>query len=108
MCRQSIFKLTSCLALIVFPLIGLSVEIKQPFDSANLMHKGFALSIEGIKPQQQKQDEKNPKINTTKAQEKKPAITTIPKARKQTRPTIVKPKVIVKPIKVIKPKIKKP
>ncbi|WP_316767514.1 hypothetical protein [Pedobacter frigiditerrae] len=108
MYRQSIFKLTSCLALMVFPLVGLAVEIKHPFNGIHLTHKSFALTIDSIKPQQEKQDEKNPKTNTTKTQDKKPEIATVPKARKQNRPTVVKPKVIVKPIKVIKPKIKKP
>lgn len=104
---QSIFRFSSCLALMVFPLIGLAIDIKRPIDNANLVHKSFVLSIDSIKPQQEKQEDKKTKTNT-KTQEKKPEITTVPKARKQTRPTVVKPKVIVKPIKVIKPKIKKP
>ncbi|TCC87336.1 hypothetical protein EZ428_21810 [Pedobacter frigiditerrae] len=109
MYSQSIFKLTSCLALVVLPLIGLAMEIEQPIGRINLMHKSFALKIDSIKPQQEKQDEKNSKSKTTaKTQEKKPEIATVPKSRKQMRPTVVKPKVIVKPIKVIKPKIKKP
>lgn len=108
MYKQSIFKFTSCLALMVFPLVGLALEIKQPFDARHLIQKNLVLSIDSIIPQQEKREDKNPKANTTKTQEKKPEITTVPKARKQTRPTVVKPKVIVKPIKVIKPKIKKP
>lgn len=92
-----------------FPLVGFSAKGEHAFVRFSLMHKAYSLPIDRIKPQQEKQDEKDGKAKSTaKAQEKKPEITTVPKARKQIRPTVVKPKVIVKPIKVIKPKIKKP
>lgn len=60
----------------------------------------------------QKQDDKK-ETKKEKTQEKKrsgnPVIVEVPKARKQTRPqVIVKPKINIKPIKIIRPRIKKP
>lgn len=60
----------------------------------------------------QKQDDKE-EVKKEKTQEKKqpdkPIIKEVPKARKQVRPKVVgKPAVKIKPIKVIRPKIKKP
>lgn len=66
-------------------------------------------SADNMQDQQKQQDKKGqndqPKPQTAK---KEPTIVIVPKARKQSRPKVVKPKVNVKPIKVIKPKIKKP
>ncbi|MEJ5961582.1 hypothetical protein [Pedobacter immunditicola] len=50
------------------------------------------------------QDE--PKVKQAKT--KKTAIKVVPKSRRQVKPTVVKPKVKVKPVKIIRPKIKRP
>ncbi len=60
----------------------------------------------------QKQDDKE-EVKKEKPQEKKqpdkPVIKTVPKARKHVRPKVVgKPTVIIKPVKVVTPEIKKP
>lgn len=60
----------------------------------------------------QKQDDKE-EVKKEKTQEKQqpnnPAVIKVPKARKQERPqVIVKPNIKIKPIKIIKPKIRKP
>jgi len=51
-----------------------------------------------------KPDDKKPEVQEPEA---KPEIKQVPKARRQLKPTVVKP-VIKKPIKIIRPKIKKP
>jgi len=61
---------------------------------------------------QKKQDDKKQDPKKTvkeKTDEVKPEIKEVPRARKQQRPSIVlKPNVKVKPIKIIRPKIKRP
>ena len=60
---------------------------------------------------QQQQDEKKDKPGekqNPKQQADKPEIREVPKARKQSRPPVVKPKVKAMPVKVIRPKIKRP
>ncbi len=59
-----------------------------------------------IKIAQKTQDKKEQATKQSPA--KKPDIATVPKARKQSRPKVVTPKANVKPIKVIRPKIKRP
>ena len=51
-----------------------------------------------------KQD--RPKGKQVKTQ--KTAIKVVPKSRRQVKPTVVKPKIKGKPVKIIRPKIKKP
>lgn len=60
---------------------------------------------------QQQQDEKKDKSKEKqdlKQQPEKPDIREVPKARKQSRPPVVKPNIKAKPVKVIRPKIKRP
>jgi len=47
-----------------------------------------------------------PKGKQVKTQ--KTAIKVVPKSRRQVKPTVVKPKIKGKPVKIIRPKIKKP
>jgi hypothetical protein len=57
------------------------------------------------------EEKKQVKENKPKDRQKPtttPEIKHIPKARKQAKPTMVKPHINVKPIKVIRPKIKRP
>ena len=58
----------------------------------------------------QQQDEKKDKSKEKPNQEpNKPDVREVPKARKQSRPPVVaKPKIKVKPIKVVRPNIKRP
>ncbi len=61
--------------------------------------------------QQQEQDKKEqtPKKDVKDAGNKQiEPIKQVPKSRKQLKPTVVKPNIKVKPIKIIRPKIKKP
>ena len=60
------------------------------------------------KPDQQEKGKAKDKKAEQPAPQK-PDVVAVPKARKQSRPKVVKPVVVkVKPIKVIRPKIKKP
>ncbi|MNY19562.1 hypothetical protein D3C86_1530020 [compost metagenome] len=54
--------------------------------------------------------EKEKKKNDDKGKQEKdvPDIREIPKAKKQSRPIVIKPNIKGKPIKVIRPKIKRP
>jgi hypothetical protein len=67
---------------------------------------------EGKKDQLQDESKQKPETKekpNPKQEPKKPDIIAVPKARKQTRPPVVmKPNIKVKPIKVIRPKIKRP
>ncbi|TKC60198.1 hypothetical protein FBD94_14905 [Pedobacter hiemivivus] len=66
---------------------------------------------EGKKDQLQdegKQKPENKEKSNPKQAPNKPDIREVPKARKQSRPPVVKPNIKVKPIKVIRPKIKRP
>lgn len=55
-----------------------------------------------VQPQDKKKEQSKEKPDH------KPNIKEVPKARKQSRPTVVKPIIKVKPIKIIRPNIKKP
>lgn len=48
------------------------------------------------------------KEKTGKQEPVKPDIREVPKARKQSRPPVVKPNVKAKPIKIVRPNIKRP
>jgi hypothetical protein len=90
------------LLFLAFPAIGFAADFE--IDS-------LALQQEKQKSQEKAAEKKTDANTAAKPETKpdiKPEITTIPKARKQLRPTVVKPVIVVKPIKVIKPKIKKP
>lgn len=50
----------------------------------------------------------DPKAKPDQQEPVKPDIREVPKARKQSRPPVVKPNVKPKPIKVIRPNIKRP
>ncbi|TCC97810.1 hypothetical protein [Pedobacter hiemivivus] len=66
---------------------------------------------EGKKDQLQdesKQKPENKEKPTNNPSPDKADIREVPKARKQARPPVVKPNIKVKPIKVIRPKIKRP
>ena len=62
----------------------------------------------------QKQDDKKEKNKESKQDTKQvgkdvePEIKQVPKARRQAKPTVIKPVIKVKPIKIVRPKIKKP
>lgn len=62
--------------------------------------------------EEKKQDDKKPakqKKEAEKTEVPKSEIKEVPKARKQSRPTVVaKPNVKIKPVKINRPKIKKP
>lgn len=57
---------------------------------------------------QQQEKEKKKSEDKGKPEQNIPDIREIPKAKKQSRPVIVKPNIKGKPIKVIRPKIKRP
>ncbi|SMC94482.1 hypothetical protein [Pedobacter africanus] len=57
----------------------------------------------------EKRSEKaEPKEKPDQQEPVKPDIREVPKARKQSRPPVVKPNVKAKPIKVVRPNIKRP
>lgn len=97
-----------CFAFILF---SLSAQASFKINGTNSNFKSQVNFVQLInknqdKQEQDKKDQKDkPKAQTTG---KATDIVMVPKARKQSRPKVVKPKVTVKPIKVIKPKIKKP
>ncbi len=51
-------------------------------------------------------DKKGEVVETKETQ--KPDIKEVPKSRKQPKPAVVKPNVKIKPVKIVKPKIRKP
>jgi len=57
---------------------------------------------------QQQEKEKKKSEDKGSPEQNIPDIREIPKAKKQSRPVIVKPNIKGKPIKVIRPKIKRP
>lgn len=69
-------------------------------------------TLSGDTANYQRQDEKKEKSRKkpdNKQEPVKPDIREVPKARKQSRPpVVVKPKIKAKPIKVIRPNIKRP
>lgn len=65
-------------------------------------------TIAGNSVSYQEQDPKKEKMETKQVPDK-PDIGKVPKARKQSRPpVVVKPNIKPKPVKIIRPKIKKP
>lgn len=65
-----------------------------------------ALAID-LPPYLQQKNEKQEKKKAEGKPEKTP-IKEVPKAKRQVKPVAVKPNVKIKPIKIIKPKIKRP
>lgn len=57
--------------------------------------------VENLLVEQDRPKGKQVKTNKT-------AIKVVPKSRRQVKPTVVKPKIKAKPVKIIRPKIKKP
>ena len=99
---ESIFfrRYLAIILIMMFPVLGYA---GQPINAANPLNQ---------EPQEKKQDDK--KQDTKKSDQKdkpepdKADIIEVPKARKQSRPEVVaKPNAKVKPIKVVRPKIKK-
>jgi hypothetical protein len=76
--------------------------------SAPILLKKIAVTDTTAKQENPVQKEKGREKQDEKPIAQKPEVITVPKARKQSRPTVVKPNIKVKPIKVIRPKIKKP
>lgn len=84
----------------LFSLAGLgsvlTVEIVNFADTVKYQKQADKEEIKKEKPQDKQQPDK-------------PVIKEVPKARKKTRPQVVaKPIIKIKPIKIIRPKIKKP
>ncbi len=105
MCKSLILYFSLFFSIIFFSINGLAATLHVPYES----HNRLTLNVDSLANQQEKtKDKKSKEKSQEKQQAKKPEIETVPKARKQTRPIVVKPKAIVKPIKVIKPRIKKP
>jgi hypothetical protein len=103
--RPFIFKtLLACVFILATPfLLWATVPMKE----GNLMDTAkYQLQDEKKDNSKQKPDN-NDKPND-KSGPDKPDIREVPKARKQARPPVVKPNIKVKPIKVIRPKIKRP
>ena len=69
--------------------------------------KAYAGSYQDKKTSKAQQDKKidRQEVDPDKQAPQKPEIKEVPKARKQLKPAAVKPK--VKPVKIIRPKIKK-
>ncbi|SMD03402.1 hypothetical protein [Pedobacter nyackensis] len=67
----------------------------------------LAVDTAGYNLQDEKKDKSKEKSDP-KQEPVKPDISTVPKARKQSRPPVVKPNIKAKPIKVIRPNIKRP
>jgi hypothetical protein len=89
----------------------LAVCIPASASLLHLAHKDASIYQQDEKQQDKKQGNKKSEINATtqKVDPDKPDIREVPKARRQSRPTVVaKPNVRIKPIKIIRPRIKKP
>ncbi|MBO9674130.1 MAG: hypothetical protein J7577_11840 [Sphingobacteriaceae bacterium] len=67
--------------------------------------------LAGNPPQQELPQEPvkpNNKVTPKQTKPEEPIIKEVPKAKRQVKPMMVKPNVKIKPIKIIKPRIKKP
>jgi hypothetical protein len=96
--RPFIFKtlLTSILILMLHPVVRADMPMKFLIDTARY-------------GRQEDQKDKGKEKSDQKPVPDKPVIKEVPKARRQTRPpVVVKPNIKVKPIKIIRPRIKKP
>ena len=82
-------------------IIPLEVLSKPLLLSAHESGTSVAVLLE------QKQDKPSKQTRPTKKQVRptKTVIKMVPKSRRQVKPTVIKPKVKVKPIKIIRPKI---
>ena len=84
-----------------------------PVTQAKVPEKSvFLTDTAGYKRQDEKKDKNKqktaPKEKTDQQLPDKPDIIEVPKARRQSRPPVIKPNVKAKPIKVIRPNIKRP
>jgi hypothetical protein len=93
----STFIFRTLLNIIVILLLPISLWAITPMYDKELR--------DSLSPQRQ---EKKKSEDKGKPEQNVPDIREIPKAKKQSRPVIVKPNIKGKPIKVIRPKIKRP
>jgi len=74
-----------------------------------LQQDSTALTVSNLQEELIKKQDKEKKDKQPENQKPEPLqIKEVPKAKKQLKPMAVKPNVKVKPIKIIKPKIKRP
>lgn len=109
--RSFIFKALLAFILVLPLVTRASISTKKETMSISYCLKnGFVFLIDTEK--YQRQDEKKEKSKKNLDIKDKPvnkqAIKEVPKARKQSRPLVVKANIKVKPIKVIRPHIKRP
>ena len=111
MARLLIFKVLFVSSFLLPPLAGFALPMKkEKIRDISYIRNNFVLLSDTARYQRQdtKKDKSKEKPES-KPQPDKPDIREVPKARNQGRPPIVvKPNVKVKPIKVIRPNIKRP
>ncbi|HEX7367032.1 MAG TPA: hypothetical protein VF273_08045 [Pelobium sp.] len=74
-----------------------------------LLNTNLIVRLDSIKVEKtDKTKEKDQEKANTKPEPKKPEIKKVPKARNQERPKVIKPNIKIKPVKIIRPKIRKP
>ncbi|MFD0941352.1 hypothetical protein [Pedobacter boryungensis] len=107
-------RLTAHIILGVCLLLGLSAKASfLPRKNAFTNTKSYFVIVNDtilIQKQDDKKENGKEQTNTKKQVNKgiEPEIKQVPQARRQPKPTIIKPIVKVKPIKIVRPKIKKP
>ncbi|TCK85521.1 hypothetical protein [Albibacterium bauzanense] len=109
--RSFIFKalLSSILLLVLFPPAWANSLEGKTVAGYYLKNNLTPLIVESEYLQQDDKQIKGKEKPGNNQKPQQPDIKTVPKARKQPRPTVVaKPKVKPKPVKVVRPKIKKP
>lgn len=88
---------------LIFKVLLFFILILPKWTSAGIL----AIDTAGYNLQDEKKDKSKEKSDP-KQETAKPDISKVPKARKQSRPPVVKPNIKPKPIKIIRPNIKRP
>lgn len=93
----------------IFAAEKTSKPVWSPYSGSAIPLSPDSLSITAQTDLQKKQDKKSSKNSgKQKKEDVKVEIKQVPKAKRQMKPAAFKPTIKVKPIKIIRPKIKKP
>lgn len=95
----------------LLPILLSAKTLVLPKKDALVSRAKYLVAVNDTIPAQKQDDKKNkeqPKDAKQVGKNVEPEIKQVPKARRQVKPTIIKPSIKVKPIKIVRPKIKKP
>ena len=89
-------------------LFLLANVVQEGYARVNISNTTFGRTSWAQEEQAIAKQDKKDKEKTVDQKPAKPEIKQVPKSKRQVKPIAVKPNIKVKPIKIIKPKIKKP